>query len=470
MQKVITRFAPSPTGKPHVGNIRTAIFAYLWAKHNKGHFLLRIEDTDQERLVPESLKYIEESLAWLGIDFDQEIIYQSKRKEIHQKYANDLLKSKRAYKCFCTKERLEKLRENQIKKKMPPGYDGLCRNLTKEELLAKKDASYVIRFKMPKNGVAKWDDKIRGEMKINFDISDDPIILKTDGFPTYHLASVVDDHELKITDVIRGEEWISSTPKHLALYEALGWQPPGFAHMPHINGPDGSKLSKRHGDTALLDYRAQGYLPEAIFNFLALLGWNDGTEKEIFEKKELIKSFNLKRIGKSPAVFDIKKLDWMNGHYIRNLTTEQLKNKIIKLLPGSKITKLKNLDRILEVEKTRLVVLCDIEKETDFYLDAPKYGAKLLIFKKSNKTDTLKGLTETLQYFEAERWPDTVKGLNLSLGNVAANHNLSNGDVFWPARVALSGLEKSPSPAELLWVLGKKESLKRIKKAINLLK
>ncbi|MDD3679218.1 MAG: glutamate--tRNA ligase, partial [Patescibacteria group bacterium] len=369
-----------------------------------------------------------------------------------------------------TKERLEKLRENQIKKKMPPGYDGLCRNLTKEELLAKKDASYVIRFKMPKNGVAKWDDKIRGEMKINFDISDDPIILKTDGFPTYHLASVVDDHELKITDVIRGEEWISSTPKHLALYEALGWQPPGFAHMPHINGPDGSKLSKRHGDTALLDYRARGYLPEAIFNFLALLGWNDGTEKEIFEKKELIKSFNLKRIGKSPAVFDIKKLDWMNGHYIRNLTTEQLKNKIIKLLPGSKITKLKNLDRILEVEKTRLVVLCDIEKETDFYLDAPKYDAKLLIFKKSNKTDTLKGLTETLQYFEAERWPDTVKGLNLSLGNVAANHNLSNGDVFWPARVALSGLEKSPSPAELLWVLGKKESLKRIKKAINLLK
>lgn len=472
MPKVITRYAPSPTGDPHVGNIRTAIFAYLWARHNKGKFLLRIEDTDRERLVPGSVESIEESLRWLGLDYDEEKIFQSERRDIHREYAEQLVKEGKAYRCFCSKERLDKLRETQVNKKMPPGYDGLCRNLSAEEI-AKHEAagdSFVVRFKMPNNGKAIWDDSIRGRMEIDFAVSDDPVLIKSDGWPTYHLASVVDDHESGVTDVIRGEEWISSAPKHLALYEAFGWEKPRFSHMPHINGPDGAKLSKRHGDTALLDYRARGYLPEAILNFLILLGWNDGTENEFFTKEELVGKFDLGRIGKSPSVFDIEKLNWMNGHYIRNLTTGQLKDKVIELLSDNKITKLDNFDRILEVEKTRLVTLCDIDNETEFYLEAPKYDVSLLIFKKSNKADTLKGLTETLRYFEAENWPDTTESLNLALSDIVRNSSLSNGDVFWPIRVALSGLEKSASPTELLWALGRDESLDRIKTALSLLK
>lgn len=464
MKKTVTRFAPSPTGKPHVGNIRTAIFAYLWARHKNGDFLLRIEDTDQERLVPESQKYIEKSLKWLGISIDKEIIYQSERRKIHQSFAEKLVDLNYAYKCYCTKERLDDLRNNQIKNKRPPGYDGRCRNLSEKE---KEGEPYVIRFKMPDTGVAIWTDGIRGEMRIDFSISDDPVILKSDGWPTYHLAATVDDHELGITDVIRGEEWISSTPKHLAIYKALGWQPPQFHHMPHINGPDGAKLSKRHGDTAILDYQEKGYLPEAIFNFLALLGWNDGTVKELFTKEELIKAFDISRVGKSPAVFDIKKLDWMNGQYIRSTPISDLKNQISKLVPKLDLLKLPNFEKILEIERTRLVKLTDISEGTEFYVKEPDYKKELLIFKKSNPKDTAKGLKSVISAYNEVKWPETIEGHNKDLSDIVKINNLSNGDVFWPVRVALSGLEKSASPAELLWVLGKKESIKRINNAYN---
>ena len=471
MIKVVTRYAPSPTGNPHVGNIRTAIFAYLWARHNDGKFLLRIEDTDRERLVPESVKSIEESLSWLGLEYDDEKIFQSERKEIHLKYAEQLLKEGKAYKCYCSKERLDDLRQLQVEQKMPPGYDGHCRELSDEDI-AKHDQSndpYVIRFKMPKRGKAVWQDNIRDKMEIDFSVSDDPIIIKSDGWPTYHLASVVDDHESGVTDVIRGEEWISSTPKHLALYEAFGWEAPMFSHMPHINGPDGSKLSKRHGDTAILDYRDKGYLPEAMLNFLVLLGWNDGTENEYFSKEDLVKAFDIKRVGKSPSVFDIKKLDWMNGHYIRNLTTKELNNRIASMLPKDGIVGLPSFDRILEVEKSRLTTLGDITNETEYYVNLPKYPPELLVFKKSTKGTTLKGLKAALLYFDVEKWPETVEALSEALAEVAQKEELTNGDVFWPVRVALSGKEKSPSPAELLWVLGKEESVKRINTAVEVL-
>jgi len=472
MTKVVTRYAPSPTGNPHVGNIRTAIFAYLWARHNNGKFLLRIEDTDRERLVPESVKSIEESLHWLGLEYDDEKIFQSERKEIHLKFAEQLLKEGKAYKCYCSKERLDQLRQSQVEQKMSPGYDGRCRELSEEDIAKHEQNNdpYVIRFKMPKQGKAVWQDNIRDKMEIDFSVSDDPIIIKSDGWPTYHLASVVDDHESGVTDVIRGEEWISSTPKHLALYEAFGWEAPMFSHMPHINGPDGSKLSKRHGDTAILDYRDKGYLPDAMLNFLALLGWNDGTENEYFSKEDLIKAFNIKRIGKSPSVFDIKKLDWMNGHYIRDLSTEELNNRMMSMLPNDGIVALPNFDRILEVEKSRLTTLGDITNETDHYVNLPKYSPSLLIFKKSTKDLTLKGLEAALLYIDVEKWPDSVDEANEMLTGVAAKNKLTNGDVFWPVRVALSGREKSPSPAELLWVLGKEESLKRLQKATDLLK
>jgi glutamyl-tRNA synthetase len=466
-KNVVTRFAPSPTGKPHVGNIRTAIFAYLWAKHNQGKFLLRIEDTDRERLDPSSQKYIEESLTWLGLDYKEEIIFQSDRKEIHQDFANILVKERKAYKCFCSKERLEKLREDQTKKKLPPGYDGLCRELTQEEIKKNEGKPYVIRFKMPKRGKAVWNDGIRGKMAIDYKVSDDPVIIKSDGWPTYHLASVIDDHEQEITDVIRGEEWISSTPKHIALYEAFNWKTPRFNHMPHINGPDGSKLSKRHGDTAILDYREKGYLPDAMFNFLALLGWNDGTEKEIFTRDELIKAFEIERIGKSPAVFDIDKLDWMNGQYIRQTDSSKLITQIQSLYPKEKIVTSDNFEKVLKVEKSRLSKLSDILEKTEYYITPPKYKTELLVFKKSNRVDTLRGLEAALTSLESGEWPKTVEGLNNLLAKIVEESNLSNGDLFWPVRVALSGEEKSASPPELLWVIGKKESLERIKRAIS---
>jgi glutamyl-tRNA synthetase len=472
MTKVITRYAPSPTGNPHVGNIRTAIFAYLWAKHNQGKFLLRIEDTDRERLVPESVQSIEDSLDWLGLHYDEEKIFQSERREIHQKYAEKLLEQGKAYRCYCSKERLDELRAEQTKKKMPPGYDRHCLKMTSEEVARREKAgdASVIRFKMPTGGKARWLDNIRGQMEIDYSISDDPVIIKSDGWPTYHLASVVDDHESGVTDVIRGEEWISSTPKHLALYSALGWEPPKFSHIPHINGPDGSKLSKRHGDTAILDYREKGYLPGAILNFLVLLGWNDGTENEFFTLNELTKAFDLKRIGKSPSVFDIEKLNWMNGHYIRGLEVAELSEKIKALELHKNLTDLPNIERILEVEKTRLVTLCDITTETDLYMKKPKYNPALLIFKKSTEEATLKGLEATLSYFTVAKWPDSIEGLNKVLADIVTENKLTNGDLFWPIRVALSGLEKSPSPAELMWALGKEESLVRINSASALLK
>lgn len=473
MTKVVTRFAPSPTGNPHVGNIHVAIFSYLLAKHEKGNFLLRIEDTDRERLVPESLKQIEESLSWLGIEYDGEKIFQSDRREIHQKYAEQLLSIGKAYKCFCSKERLDKLRIEQQKKKLPPGYDRHCRNLTPNEILDKEKEGnkYVIRFAMPKSKKAVWDDVTRGRMEIDYSVSDDPIILKSDGWPTYHLASVVDDNEMKVTDVIRGEEWIPSTPKHIALYEAFEWVIPRFAHVPHINGTGGKKLSKRDGDTAILDYRDKGYLPEAMFNFLALLGWNEGNDKEVYTRDELIKSFSIKRIGKSPAVFDAQKLDWINGQYIRGLSDKELVEKIKELYPKEKITMLSNFEKIVTIEKTRLSRLSDMLSETEYFITPQKYNQELLVFKKSNMADTKKGLTLSLEIFENINWKNmTAEDFEKTLAKIVENNSLSNGDVFWPVRVALSGLEKSPSPAELLWVFGKKESFVRIKDAISLIR
>lgn len=471
--KVVTRFAPSPTGSPHVGGMRTALFSYLWAKHNGGKFLLRIEDTDRERLVPGAVEEIESAMKWMGLDFDDEIIYQSDRREIHKKYAEQLIKDGKAYKCFCTKERLEKLRAEQEKKKMPPGYDNHCRNLTASDVtkLEKEGKPYVIRLAMPKEGRVNWDDAVRGKMSIEYALSDDQVLMKSDGWPTYFLASVIDDHDAGVTDIIRGEEWIPSTPKNIYLYEILGWKVPKFAHMPVTLGPSGKKLSKRDGDTSVLDYQKKGYLPEALLNFLVFLGWNPKTEEEFFAKEELIKRFDVKDINKAPAVFDLKRLDWMNGHYIRNSKNDELKRQMMLLYLDARILRSKNFDRILEVEKSRLTTLEDITHDTDFYLKLPTYDPKLLIFKKSTPEATKTGLEkvlETLTYISLEKWPDmSVDDFNEILKKVTEDNNLTNGDVFWPIRVALSGSERSASPAELLWVFGKEESEKRIKTALE---
>lgn len=464
-----TRFAPSPTGSPHVGGMRTALFSYLWARHNGGKFLLRIEDTDRERLVKGAVQEIKEAMRWFGLDYDEEIIYQSNRREIHQKYAEDLVKADKAYKCYCTKERLEELRQKQETDGKPTGYDRHCRNLSKEEIAAleAKKTPYVIRLAMPGKGRAEWDDAVHGKMSMDYALSDDQVLLKSSGWPTYFLASVIDDHDAGITDVVRGEEWLPSTPKNIALYETLSWKVPRFAHMPVTVGPSGKKLSKRDGDTAVADYRNKGYLSEALLNFLVLLGWNPKTTEEFFSKEELIKKFNLSDINRAPAVFDIQKLNWMNGHYIRKMTNDKLEMLITELYPDASILKADNFERIIEVEKSRLSTLAEIQAGTDFYLKSPALDKKLLVFKKSTPEATKKGLEASLEALSDINWGKSdVRAFNNLLSKVVTKNNLTNGDIFWPIRYALSGLEKSASPTELMWVLGKDESLKRLKKAI----
>ena len=325
---VRTRYAPSPTGDPHVGNIRTAIFAWAMARTNGGQFLLRIEDTDQNRLDPGSVDAIYESLRWLGIDWDEgpdiggphAPYVQSQRIELYQTAANRLISEGKAYRCFCTAERLDAMRAAQAAAKKPPGYDGLCRAIAAAESERRaRSERFVVRFKMKREGQTVLDDIIRGKVVFENALQDDFVALKSDGFPTYHLALIVDDTEMRITHAIRGEEWISSAPKHLQVYEALGLEPTKFAHLPLIVGADRKKLSKRSGDTALLDYREKGYLPEAMLNFLVLLGWSLDDKTTIIRRSDLLANFTLERVVPNPAIFDLERLDYLNGQYIRGL-------------------------------------------------------------------------------------------------------------------------------------------------------
>ena len=457
-----TRFAPSPTGELHIGSARTALFAYLFAKRNGGEFLLRIEDTDRARLVEGSAERMIESLKWLNIVPENlnNIVVQSKRTDIYLKYALELVKNGKAYVCECSKERLEKLREEQERKKLPPQYDRHCRDLNLEY-----KEGFVIRFKMPLSGEIVFSDPILGEIKFDAALQDDAVLIKSDGFPTYHLAAIVDDHEMKISHVIRGVEWLASTPKHIALYEAFGWEPPLFAHLPVILGPDHKhKLSKRDGDVSVIDFKTKGYLPEALINFIVLLGWNPKTEREIFSLDELVSEFKLENVNKSPAVFDINKLNDISEKYIK----EQVENEKLKVKSIFK----KEFE--LEVSDGELALVgrggfVTLKDAADYILKLrqdPEYEGKMLIFKKSTEEATLKGL----QAAEAELqtiddWK--VQELQMQLSLVVSRNNLTNGDVFWPVRVALSGEERSPSPVELAIALGKKETLKRIEKAIK---
>lgn len=325
---VRTRYAPSPTGDPHIGNIRSALFSWAFARANGGQFILRIEDTDQARLVETSLEAIKQSLTWLGIDWDEgpdiggphEPYFQSQRLPLYQNAAQFLIENGRAYRCFCTPERLAEMRASQEARKLPPGYDGLCRSIDPEESKARGlQEKHVIRFRMKDHGSTVLNDLIRGEVTFDNALQDDFVALKSDGYPTYHLAVVVDDTEMEITHAIRGDEWISSAPKHIQLYEAMGWEAPEWAHLPLILGQDHKKLSKRSGDTALLDYRRNGYLPEAMVNFLAFLGWSLDDHTSHITSEELAQSFDIRRVVPNPAVFDVVRLDNLNGHYIRQM-------------------------------------------------------------------------------------------------------------------------------------------------------
>ncbi|MFA7244797.1 MAG: glutamate--tRNA ligase [Candidatus Magasanikbacteria bacterium] len=481
-----TRFAPSPTGYLHIGGLRTALFAYLFAKKNNGQFLIRIEDTDRERFVEGSLQNILDSFDWSNIKIDEGVLLengeitqkgdkgpyiQSERLEIYQKYIKELLEKGHAYHCFCTKERLDEMRVVQEANKQATGYDGHCRNLTSEEVavkLANAEKS-VIRIKMPNSGLTVIEDLVRGKVEFKNELFDDQVLIKSDGFPTYHFAVVVDDHLMEITHVIRAEEWLSSTPKHVALYQMFGWEIPKFAHLSLLINEKKQKLSKRHGDVAVGDYVKKGYLPEAFVNFIAFLGWNPGDDREFFTLKELEQEFDFSKVGKAPAVFNIEKLNWYNKQYIMKMSAEELAKICEKFYIEKNIdTKNFDLSKVVVLEQGRANTLLDIAQNTAFiFADSLQYDADLLVWKKSYKTQTKEKLILAQTYLQDYVGNWIREELESSLINWIKENNFGNGDVLWPIRVALSGLQNSPGPLEIAAVLGKEKTLQRIQQAVD---
>ncbi|HEX3095939.1 MAG TPA: glutamate--tRNA ligase [Patescibacteria group bacterium] len=496
-----TRFAPSPTGFVHIGNARTELFNFLFTRHAGGVHVLRVEDTDQTRLVEGAVENMIHVLGQLGIKFDEGPYVkdgqlaergefgpytQSARLEIYKEHIQKLLDNKSAYYCFCTSERLDELRKEQIALKQPPMYDRHCRNLSAEELAAKQEEfktagkNPVVRFAIPLEGETIVTDLVFGEMHYQNSVLDDQVLIKSDGFPTYHFAVVVDDHLMQISHVIRGEEWIPSTPKHVLLYKAFGWEAPQFAHMPLILNQDKSKLSKRQGDVAVEDFLSKGYLPQALVNFMVFLGWNPKTEQEIFSLQDLINEFDLTKVNKSGAVFDNTKLDWMNSHYIREMSDTELVEACKPYLAKANINIEKfsqeYLEAVVKLEKDRLKKLSEIaDAHTNFYFVDPDYDGKILVWKKSDAETTKQNLRLLQDLFRVTG--DDIMGDSTKLEETVkafiAEHEFDNGSVLWPLRVALTGLEKSPGPFEVTSTLflgwGREGIDNRLEKAISLL-
>ena len=475
MSEVRVRFAPSPTGYVHVGSLRTALYNYLFARHHQGRFVLRIEDTDQSRYVEGAVENLLETLRWAGLDYDEGPekggpygpYFQSQRKEIYHEHVQQLLDKDAAYPCFCSEETLNAMREEQQKKGLPVMYDGRCRNIPKEEALERmKSEPHVIRLKVPRTGNTMVKDIIRGDVSFENALIDDQILLKSDGFPTYHLANVVDDHLMKISHVIRGEEWLPSTPKHILLYRAFGWQEPQFAHLPLLLNPDRTKLSKRQGDVAVEDYRAKGFLPQALVNFVALLGWNKGDDQEIFSLEELIKYFSLERVNKAGAVFDVHKLEWMNGHYIRSIA----ENEYLRI--GEEWLKKLNLDTgdtqknrlILQAVRPALNKFADLpQKTTVFFKDALEYDeqAKEWLAKPESK-EILKIMIEEL----AQTDELTVESFKTLMKTVQKRSGQKGKDLWMPVRAAITGETHGPDLGIVLTVIGKRKVEQFLKQAL----
>ncbi|HEY55703.1 MAG TPA: glutamate--tRNA ligase [Dehalococcoidia bacterium] len=481
-QKVRVRFAPSPTGYPHVGNIRTAMFNWLLARHSGGKFVLRIEDTDVARKVEGAVKAIMDSLRWLGIDWDEGPdvggdygpYYQSERLELYKSAAEKLIAQGDAYYCYCSPERLAELRAEQVRRKQPPGYDRLCRNLSQEERVKKEAEGIkpVVRFKTPLEGQTAYKDVIWGQVVVENSTLDDFVLLKSDGFPTYHLANVVDDHAMKISHVIRAEEWISSTPRHLLLYKALGLEPPQFVHHAMILGPDRAKLSKRHGAVSILDYRDMGYLPQTMFNFLALIGWSLDDKTELMSRQELIDNFSLERIGKTGAIFNREKLDWMNGVYIRKLTAEEffeaVQPYIMEDLDAGKalIEDEEYVRAVLPLVQERARTLLEVVELTRFFfVDQLEYAPGLLIGKNMDKAATAKALKAAQDKLKPLK-PFDTDSLEAVLRPLAPELGLKTGQLFAALRVAVTGRTAAPPLFDTMAVLGKERCLKRIEAAL----
>ena len=479
MSTVKTRFAPSPTGRMHVGNLRTALYAYLIAKHENGKFMLRIEDTDQERFMEGALDIIYRTLEKTGLVHDEGPdkdggvgpYVQSERQAqgLYLKYAKQLIEQGDAYYCFCDKERLESLKTEVAGKEITI-YDKHCLHLSKEEIEANLAAGkpYVIRINMPTEGVTTFHDELYGDITVENNELDDMILIKSDGYPTYNFANVIDDHLMGITHVVRGNEYLSSAPKYNRLYEAFGWEVPKYVHCPLITNEDHQKLSKRCGHSSYEDLIEQGFLSEAIVNFVALLGWSPASDEEIFSLDELVKEFDYHRISKSPAVFDMVKLRWMNGEYMKKMDDDKFYEMALPYLKEV-ITKDLDFHKIAAMVKTRIEVFPDIRDHVDFFEKVPEYDSSMYVHKKMKTTQetSLQVLKEVTPLIQAQE-DFSNDALFEMLSAYAKEHGYKVGYVMWPIRTALSGKQMTPAGAtEILEVLGKEESLLRIQAAIE---
>ncbi len=482
---VRVRYAPSPTGFPHIGNIRTALFNWLFARRNDGQFVVRVEDTDQQRLVPGAVDAILDGLEWLGIDWDEGPrvggpygpYLQSERLELYRQAAEKLIAQGAAYRCYCDRERLAQVRKQQEAEKRSIGYDRHCRNLSDGERRELEAAGLpsVVRFAMPTSGITEVDDIIRGHVEWQNDLVDDFILLKSDGFPTYHLAVVVDDHLMEISHVLRAEEWLSSTPRHLQLYRALDYPPVQFGHLPMILGPDRAKLSKRHGATSILEYKDAGYLPEALENFMALLGWSLDDHSDVMSLEVVKENFTLERVGKPAAIFDIGRLDWMNGVYIRQMDAETLAAAMLPFLERDLPAELLPVDfdylaRIAPLVRERLKTLAEAADMTGyFFAEELDYGGANLVQRGMDGAGAVDALTkagETLgraESFVSADLEQTLRALGGELG-------LRPREFFGTLREALTARSATPSLFDVMEVLGRERVLARIGAAVDFLK
>jgi len=486
MEEIRVRFAPSPTGYLHIGGARTALFNYFFAKKNNGKFILRIEDTDRERLKEDSVSKIISSMKWLGMNWDEGPekegeygpYYQSERTELYRKEAYRLVEEGKAYYCFCTEEDIEREREEQKEKRLPFRYSGKCSTLTKEEIEKnlQEGKSYVIRIKIPREGATEVEDLIRGKVVFQNDQLDDYIIMKSNGMPTYNFACVIDDYSMKISHVIRAEEHLSNTPKQVLIYEALGYKVPQFAHLSMILAPDRSKLSKRHGATSVEEFRDKGYLKEAIVNYLTLLGWTPGENKEIFTMEDTTQKFSLDKVSKTAAIYDIDKLTWMNGYYLRELDLDYITRESIPYFIQRGLVdenrakeKYEYIKKVVGAVREKVKLLPEIAEASEyFFKDVEEYDTKGV--EKRFKKDGVVELLEKGKIALANCTSFDIETVEKSYRDLIDELGIKGGDIIHPTRLALSGKTVGPGLFDIISILGKEKCIERINKAIYYIK
>jgi glutamyl-tRNA synthetase len=470
---VRTRFAPSPTGTIHIGSVYQILINWAYAKNNNGDFILRIEDTDKTRQVEGAIDKIYQGMDWLGLTPDEgpknsgpyKPYIQSKRLDLYQKYAQQLVNQGDAYYCFCSSERLKEVRQRQKQQGKPPMYDRKCRKLDTEQAKSRVEAGedYVIRMKIPDNQTIMVNDLARGEVKFDSNLVDDQIILKSDGYPTYHLAVVVDDHLMKISHTVRGEEWLPSAPKHVLLYQYFNWEMPEILHTPTLRNPDKSKMSKRHGHTSLFWYKDQGFLPQALLNYIALLGWSHPKEKEIFSLKEFVKYFDFKDVSPIGPVFDLEKLEWMNGVYIRKKSNQELAKLLQPYLPDLDEGQIKQAVPLI---KDRLKRLSDVKQLLNYLTKRIDYKKDLLL-NRGTKPETAKQMLEESKQLFKQADLTKVDKLKQKLRKLIDQNNWNTGEYFMVLRVSICGSKTTPPIVESLPILGEKEVINRLEIGIN---